>query len=364
MNVRLAILITAVLFFQCNRITPEPEGPQESASYFPPTNSEEWQTLSFDELSWDENAKPALLNFLKDKDTRAFLILKDGKIVIEEYWNKGLLGGNFNQNTNWYWASAAKSMTSFLIGQAQDEGLIDIENSSSDYLGKGWSSLTEEQEEAIKVRHHLSMTTGLNDQQEGACTTPDCLTYFAPPGERWAYHNGPYTILDRMIEDASEESFDSYFERSLKDKIGMDGFWTYQGFNHVYYSTARSMARFGLLVQNDGKWQDQSLLDDLDFLQNSLNSSQEINPSYGYLWWLNGKSTYMLPGSQETFSSDLVPNAPSDMVSALGKNSQIINVVPSQNLIVIRMGGDPDDALVPLNFIDDMWKLINDVLEP
>ena len=95
-----------------------------------------------------------------------------------------------------------------------------------------------------------------------------------------------------------------------------------------------------------------------------VNTSQDINKSYGYLWWLNGKSSHMLPGLQLEIRKPLSENAPSDMVSGLGKNGQFLNVVPSQNLIVIRMGDNPDNALVPAKFLDEMWEKLNRVIKP
>jgi CubicO group peptidase (beta-lactamase class C family) len=151
----------------------------------------------------------------------------------------------------WYWASAGKTLTATLTGIAQQEGYLQIEKPSLNYLGVGWSSLTPAQENQITVRHHLTMTTGLDDGvADPFCTDKSCLIYKAPAGTRWAYHNAPYTILDRIIAGATRQNFDSYFNSRIRDKIGMDGLWLKVDFNNVYYSTARAMARFGLLALN------------------------------------------------------------------------------------------------------------------
>ena len=92
-----------------------------------------------------------------------------------------------------------------------------------------------------------------------------------------------------------------------------------------------------------------------------ISSSQTLNNSYGYLWWLNGKASYMLPGFQFVFNGKLFPNAPNDLIAALGKNGQIINVVPSQDLVLIRMGQNPDSSLVPMNFVNELWDYLNDL---
>jgi hypothetical protein len=93
------------------------------------------------------------------------------------------------------------------------------------------------------------------------------------------------------------------------------------------------------------------------------NTSQNLNPSYGYLWWLNGKSSYMVPGSQIVFPGSWAPEAPADMIAALGKNGQFINVIPSQRLVMVRMGEAPDTSYdVPMQFNNDIWRKLNDVI--
>jgi CubicO group peptidase (beta-lactamase class C family) len=224
--------------------------------------------------------------------------------------------------------------------------------------------MTKEQEDKITIRHQLTMSSGLDDSGNADCTDQSCLTYKADPGARWAYQNAPYTLLDSVIQAATQQDFDDYFNKRLRDPIGMDGDWTYLDYNHVYFSTARSMARFGILVLNEGKWNETVLLDDAQYIKDMVNTSQDINKSYGYLWWLNGKSSHMLPGLQLEIRKPLSENAPSDMVSGLGKNGQFLNVVPSQNLIVIRMGDNPDNALVLAKFLDEMWEKLNRVIKP
>ena len=102
-------------------------------------------------------------------------------------------------------------------------------------------------------------------------------------------------------------------------------------------------------------------MSDTNYFNQMLNTSQIHNESYGYLWWLNGKQSSMFPGTQFIFNGDITPNAPNDLVSALGKNGQIINVVPSQDLVWIRMGEAPDSSLVPHNLNIAIWDYINNL---
>ena len=207
------------------------------------------------------------------------------------------------------------------------------------------------------------MTSGLDESPNIDCTDPACLKFKEEPGSRWYYHNAPYTKLDGVIEGATEETFDAYFNSKLRNPIGMKGFWSYLDYNHVYFSNARSMARFGLMVSNQGSWGDNPILADEEFLSQSTNTSQELNPSYGYLWWLNGKEKIVFPGLAIPFNLNLTENAPIDMFAAMGKNGQLINIVPSENIIMVRMGDNPDKSLVPSKFQNDIWEKLLKVIE-
>lgn len=326
--------------------------------YFPPLNSDTWETRSPSELNWNEEAIPELYTLLDDNETKAFIILKDGKMAMEWY------ATDFDKGSAWYWASAGKTLTSFVSGIAVEEGFLELKDQTSAYLGAGWTSLTPEKESLITVWNQLTMTTGLDDTQ-GDCKTPDCLTYIADAGTRWGYHNAPYTLIQDVITNATGEDFELYFANTLKDKIGMSGTWlSSNGDNNVYWSTARSMARFGLLNLNNGIWEDTVILGNEEFLSNMKDTSQDLNKSYGYLWWLNGKESAMAPQSQIVFPTQLISNAPSDLYAGLGKNDQKLYVIPSENMVVVRMGQDTGDAaLGPSSFDTELWEAINQVIE-
>jgi CubicO group peptidase (beta-lactamase class C family) len=163
------------------------------------------------------------------------------------------------------------------------------------------------------------------------------------------------------VEEAGSQEFEAYFASRLKDKIGMDGYWNNGVIFKIYHSNTRSMARFGLLALNKGKWMSEQVVNE-SFFTAITSSSQDINPSYGYLWWLNGKTSYMVPGSQHVYLGSLVPNAPSDMFAAMGAEDQRIYVIPSQNMVVVRMGeaSDPQNPSFALSgFDNDLWGKIN-----
>jgi hypothetical protein len=93
-----------------------------------------------------------------------------------------------------------------------------------------------------------------------------------------------------------------------------------------------------------------------------ITPSQNLNNAYGYLWWLNGQSSYMVPTSQLVLPGMLIPHAPADVYAALGKNGQILNICPSEGLVVVRLGNAPDNSLVPFGLNDQIWEKLNAVL--
>ncbi|WP_439553821.1 serine hydrolase domain-containing protein [Flavobacterium macrobrachii] len=323
--------------------------------YFPPNDGNAtWATKSVSELGWNQEAVLPLLEYLEEKNTKSFIVLVDGKIVLENYFN------GHTANSLWYWASAGKTLTATVTGIAQDEGLLNINNKVSDYLGTGWTSAPITKENLITVKHLLSMSSGLNDAL-GDDVSPANLKYVADAGTRWAYHN-VYVKLQDVVAQTSGQTWSNYFNTKLRDKIGMTGGnWVNLNNLSVYRSTSRNMARFGLLILNQGKWNGNTIVNK-NYITQATTTSQEINKSYGYLWWLNGKSSYHLPQTQFEFNGTLIPNAPSDMFAALGKNDQKIYVVPSKKMVIIRMGevANPDNPTFALSgFDNELWQKIN-----
>lgn len=323
---------------------------QAQELYFPPNFSEVWEALEPEELNWCQENIDAFDNFLEESNTNACVILKDGKMAHESYFN------DFDLTSSWYWASAGKSLTAAMVGIMQEEGALDINDLTSKYLGEGWTSCSSEAEDKITIRNQLTMTSGLDYAVEDIyCIEPECLFCLDEPGEEWFYYNPPYTLLADVIEEASGQSYTGATNSKLANKIGFIGLWTSVSSGRLFFSTARGMARYGLMMLNNGDWDGEVILEDKNYLQDMISTSQEINKSYGYLWWLNGKDSFRLPGTTITYPGSLLPNAPDDLYAAIGKNGQILMVVPSQNLVIVRMGDNPDESLVPTNYVNDLW---------
>ncbi len=361
-------LLLACLSGACrDQDTPLDDTPSPSALYFPPTGTAAaWETTEANRLNWNVDEVENLYEYLAANSTRAFIVLKDGKIVLEKYWGNNLSNtAPFTADSPWYWASAGKTLTATLVGIAQQDGKLRIEDKTSEYLGSGWTAMPAEKENLVTIRHQLSMTTGLEYQVPDLnCTRSSCLTYRADAGAQWFYHNAPYTLLRDVVEEATQTDYNQYTQQKVGSVIGMSGSWIALEGGNTYFSTARDMARFGLLMLAEGTWANTPVLSDANYFRNMVNTSQDLNPAYGYFWWLNGKSSVIFPSLALSFNMELASNAPADLIAALGKNGQFINVVPSMNLVVIRMGEAPDNALVPIAFHNTMWEKLNRIVRP
>lgn len=337
--------------------TTSPKPKSSPTMYFPSNNDTSWETVSMNSLGWNEGAVSPLKNFLIEKHTKAFMILVNGRIVMEEYFD------GQTASSDWKWNSAGKTLVSATAGIAKQEGLLNLDDPASQYLGKGWTREPKNKEKLITIRNLLTMTSGIDDKKQ--LVRKFNLKYVADAGTRWAYSNVFQKLMD-VISAASKQDFETYFNEKLKNKIGMDGYWKNGIIFRIYHSSARSMARFGLLALNNGKWKNDQILDE-QYFKSSIEPSQQINPSYGYFWWLNGKKRYMLPGGQTVYNGSLVPSAPSDMYAAMGAADQRIYVIPSMNMIVVRMGeaSNPQHSSFAVSGFDNaLWKKIDDLILP
>lgn len=131
---KLNLFIFSLLFIACSSdsetdesVSPTDDEPVPSETYFPPASraTAEWETVSLAALGWDQDQVAPLMDYLEDTNTDAFIILKDGRIVMEEYF------GAFQQDDNHAWNSAGKNLTSMLTGIAQQEDFLTITEATS-----------------------------------------------------------------------------------------------------------------------------------------------------------------------------------------------------------------------------------------
>jgi CubicO group peptidase (beta-lactamase class C family) len=356
--------------------SPEPraaanEADAASSLYFPPATGK-WETVTPAKAGWDAKALDAAIAYAGEQRSSGIVVLHQGRIVGERYWelppnpddpvdrvHRMTTGRTADGQAIEDVASMQKSFMSFLAGVARGKGLLDFEAPVSRYLGAGWSKATPAQEAAILVRHVLGMASGL--KLDGS--------YEAPPGTKWLYNTPIYAKTVQIVEKASGLSVDQYTRQWLTERIGMlDSKWTprewvddpaavaagsREGNTIGFSTTARDAARFGLMILAGGRWKDEDVLGDPRYLAEAFASSQSHNPSYGLLWWLNGKAKSP-QGGGKMGDGPLIPSAPPDLVAAQGALGRKIYVVPSLDLVVTRLGDEPAK-----DFNTELWRRLS-----
>jgi CubicO group peptidase (beta-lactamase class C family) len=276
------------------------------------------------------------------------VVLWRGRIVAERYWN------GWTPTKDSIIASASKSVLSAITGELARSGQLSLDSAVTRYLGVGWSR-SPGTESRITVRHLLGMMSGLNDS----------LQTIVPPGTRFYYNNPAYYQLFGVVQAASRESINTVSRRLLFDRIGMSASTWFPNVDTgelgwILSSTARDMARFGLLALHRGRWNGVPVLADSAWFAASWRATPPDNAGYGLLWWLNGSSSYRTPGPYllPSQSGPLIPSAPADLVAALGKGDKKIYVVPSLELVVVRHGEEADASVgnpLAISAFDEQW---------
>jgi CubicO group peptidase (beta-lactamase class C family) len=260
--------------------------------------------------------------------------------------------------------SATKSITSTLVGIAQDDGALRIDDPASRWIPQ-WRGTASA---GVTVRDLLSNDSGRAwspaiDYVQ-LITAPDrtafavALGQTSPPGTVWAYNNSAIQTLQRVLQAATGQDVRTFANRRLFGPLGMtatamttDRAGNAQTFMGVR-SSCRDMARFGVLMLNRGRWGRRQVVSARWVQQATGRPSTKLNAAYGYLWWLNRKGhvaasplvATSLAQAQDPAVADgrLVPHAPSDLYWALGLGNQLVQVDPGSGTVVVRLGtGEP-----------------------
>ncbi len=322
--------------------------------YFPPTEGE-WESVNPASVGWSNEGLSAALDIAGERHSSGVVILHNGRLLAERYWSVDdapRAYANFVQCKDDEGhviedvASAQKSIVAVIVGLAQERGLLALDDSVSQYLGDGWSKATVEQEQLITIRHLLSMSSGLKED----------LSFDAVAGERWFYNTPAYHMLMRIVERAAGQSRDEMTREWFTKKLGMtNSSWTARPWASadigVGFSTSpRELARFGLMIQAQGRWQDETLLEDQAYLREMLTPSQSMNPAYGFLWWLNGQAFSLAPGAEALYNEgSLIKQAPADLVAMQGAMDRKLYIVPSLGLVIARLGALGEAGSISFN---------------
>ena len=294
------------------------------------------------ELPWSGADFAALDRFLEQNNTSAFRIVEGAEVVYEWYLDDDTFARDI--------ASAQKSVLSLLVGRAIGDGALTLDTRIDDVLGTTWTSHGDTTE--INVAHLLTMTSGLDDRFE----------VIAAPGVEWRY-SGAFAALFDVLTSVTGRDLDELADEWLFTPAGAA--------TAEFYQRPRSeFAPIGLSARaSDLTAIGQMVLDatqpglPADWLDDSFAAGSPMNESYGYLWWLNGRDSFVLPGvGRQARPGPLIPSAPADMVAALGRGDQKMYVARDLDLVVARLGESAGGVRASRSGFDEaLWAQLVDL---
>jgi CubicO group peptidase (beta-lactamase class C family) len=269
------------------------------------------------------------------------VVVQDGNIVAERYAD-GFTA--LTANRTW---SVAKSIAGTLIGVAASQGVLDPHKAAPVPEWQSKWDFAPDPRANITIDHLLRMASGLHSDTAGNRT--DALYMGAtsvtqetihwplevPPGSRFRYANNDTLLAVRALRAAlhDDDQYREYPRKHLFEKIGMSHTTAGTDFHDNFilssqvWSTARDLARLGLLWLNDGVWQGERILPEgwVKYMTTPSGPQPAEGPGYGATLWLFGPRQGLPEGSY----------------AAQGNRGQFIMVVPSHKLVIVRRGEDP-----------------------
>ncbi len=295
--------------------------------------------------------------------TLSLIVVHQGRIIHERY----APGVEMSTRTRTW--STAKSIAVTLIGILVDEGHLALDEPLGlEWLPRAQSPESDPRNE-ITLRHLLNMSSGLYPVDNagleyatgsgmaywaGASSVRGALqrAMFREPGTYWDYENYETLLavyaMKRALGDG--QTYLEFPRKALLDRIGMrstllsvDRFGDFILSSQVYTS-ARDLARFGLLYLQEGVWNGERLLSKewIEFVRTPAPATAERGNQYGGQWWL-------VPDGRD--------DVPKDAYSTAGNRGQFVIVVPSHDLVIVRRGLDYGRQ----GF--DRWDLTREVLK-
>ena len=297
-----------------------------------------WIEKTPESIGLDSIEVNELMDFVKipEFNTQAAILIQ-GNYIIAEYYGEGY--DKSSLVTSW---SVAKSFTSTLIGIAIDEGYISsINDPITDYLPE-WKG---KDQDNILLKHLLAMQSGMDDHPlAGVVFSTNMVKYsldrdvLRPPETAFSYSNEDSMLLGEILENATGFSVQDYADKKLFNILEIeDKWWTDQAGNTVTYAgldmKPRDFAKFGLMVAQDGKWENKEVVSS-EWLETATNNYNDLAP-YGFQWWTSNS-----PDEKDY-----------NFFSAKGLDGQLIYVWPEIDLVFVRFTkyqhvGDKESSVV------------------
>jgi CubicO group peptidase (beta-lactamase class C family) len=249
--------------------------------------------------------------------------------------------------------SMTKGVVSMLVGRAVELGRLDVDDPIGEHL-----DVADPRKAALTVRQLLNQTTGLrlawaSDLNEAATTDSAAALLARPfeavPGTTFNYAQTTVTLLVAVVEAAVGEDLQSFAQRELFGPIGIaadewawdrDGAGRSQGFAFLRM-TPPAFGRLGRLLLQDGTWDGRRLLPS-DYIAQGRRGTA-ANPCYGFLWRNNDGVGCRQTGPMLGLETDgnWMPTVPSDAYGLAGMFDQLVLVIPSLDMVVVRLGLPP-----------------------
>jgi len=341
------ILLLLILTSNCKK-----DAPSDIIPYtykLPEQINDGWEVASLSEVGMDVSKIERIAeNILNDqyKGIHSMLIVKDGVLVFEEYFN------NHKRDELQTIYSITKSVTSSLIGIAIAEGYITgVEDSVLKYFPQ--YHIPDLEKQNLQINHILTLTTGIEwDEKSHPYTDPRNSEYqmvqtddwmefvlqqplVFSPGEMFNYNTGAVHLLSAVIKHSTNQFADEFAGQSLFEPLGITEYeWntdnlgypctgaTFQGLK----MKARDVAKYGFLHLNQGKWKGKQLIPEV-WVEESTQSHIDVDDDrgFGYLWWTGS----------HTMDKKEIPH-----FFAAGYGGQTIHIAPELDLMIVITSWD------------------------
>lgn len=308
------------------------------------------QSAPISSTDFDSEMIVGLINEIIDQKygrLESLLILKDNKLIVEEYF----YGYNRSRLHNIH--SCTKSITSLLLGITLDQHKsVQVDQSIFSFFPK-YDSLKTKEKESISLKYALTMTAGLewDEFPREMYESNDWFQYILSrpmefdPGEKFHYNSGCSILLGGVVDFLEGKSANVYAEEVLFSPLGISEYYWQTHENGTpqcgggLRMLPRDMAKIGLLVLNDGKWLNKQIVSE-EWIHESTKPYVPENDffNYGYQWRHRSKNN-----KQWWEDSKIDLKDEHDMIVALGIGGQLIIIVKDLSLVVVTTASDYDD---------------------
>jgi CubicO group peptidase (beta-lactamase class C family) len=339
-------------------------------TYYPPPESEGgWRyTVEPDAVRSLGGMDPENLDLVAQMEELLFAghswaitIIRRGYLVRELYTFNVQIPSRFD-----IW-SGTKSFTGTAWGMLLEDSRqgkplggrqVYLDSPAYDFIPDG-HPLSDPRKKDITIRHLLTMTSSIPGERQGVVCSPTQTGYgpfeyalgrcpnrygkwvdklAAEPGERWDYSDPAFMHLALAFANIAGQELSDYLKERVFDPIGIENLsWDVQGgsgfmgphtnAHRGIHISARELARFGYLMLRNGVWEGRQLIRPW-WIELSTKTSQELNPNYGYTWWVNTHGT-------------MWPGMPQDTFALRGFRANKCYIIPSLDLVIARVGTGP-----------------------